>query len=123
MRWCIGMLAAVLLLSGAARADEADTVKLIEKLGGKITRDEKLKGLPVITVSLTSTKVTDADLKELKELKQLTSLNLSNCQGVTDAAMTELKELKPLTELNLAETPVTGATLMELKDLKQLIRR
>src|SRR5205814_4627388 len=48
-----------------ARADEASAVKAVEKLGGKITRDDKLPGKPVIGVNLTGTKVTDAGLKEL----------------------------------------------------------
>src|ERR1700704_2784555 len=75
------MLVVVVLLlaclSGAAWADEASAVKAVEKLGGKVTRDDKLPGKPVIAVNLAGTQVTDASLKELKDLKQLTSLNLN----------------------------------------------
>src|ERR1043166_8220368 len=115
----IGAVMLLACLSGAARADEASAVKAVEKLGGKVTRDDKLPGKPVIGVNLGHTKVTDADLKELKHLMQLTSLNL-NSTAVTDAGLKELADLKQLTSLDLRDTPVTGAGLKELKDLKQL---
>src|SRR5438876_8608089 len=63
-------------LSGAGRADEASAVKAVEKLGGKVTRDGKLPGKPVIGVNFNPGVVTDAVLKELKDLKQLASLSL-----------------------------------------------
>src|SRR5438270_435213 len=113
------VVALLILSSGAARADEASAVKAVEKLGGKVTRDDKLPGKPVIGVNLTGRGVTDAGLKELKDLEQLTSLYLAYTK-VTDAGMKELKDLKQLTSLNLAETNVTDAGLKELKHLKQL---
>ena len=79
------MLAAVVILSATARADEADAVKLVEKLGGKVTRDDKQPGKPVVEVNLSLKKVTDADLKQLKELKQLASPNLFGCRDVVSA--------------------------------------
>src|SRR5881409_2312039 len=115
----IGAVMLLACLSGAARADEASAVKAVENLGGKVTRDDKLPGKPVIGVNLGGTKVTDAGLKELKHLKQLTSLYLNNTQ-VTDAGLKELKDLKQLTYLDVAFTQVTDAGLKELKDLKQL---
>jgi len=42
MRWFVGAMLAVVILSICSRTDEDDAVKLIEKLGGKITRDDKL---------------------------------------------------------------------------------
>ena len=87
MRKFLGALAVLVILSGVARADEADAVKVIEKLGGKVTRDEKQPGKPVVEVNLMLTKVTDADLKQLKELKQLASLNLFGCRAVTNAGV------------------------------------
>ncbi len=47
-----GAVAAVLLVAGAARADKAAAVKAIEKLGGKIERDEKQPGKPVVKKSI-----------------------------------------------------------------------
>ena len=78
----VGLLLAC--LSGAARADEASAVKAVEKLGGKVTRDDKLPGKPVIGVNLGGTGVTDAGLKELKELKQLTTLGLHDAKVTAD---------------------------------------
>src|SRR5437660_2661929 len=99
------LIGAVILracLSVAARADEASAVKAIEKLGGKVTRDDKLPGKPVIEVNLAGTQVKDAGLKELKDLKQLTTLY--HMTGVTDAGLKELKDLKQLTTLALYNT-------------------
>jgi hypothetical protein len=72
MRKSVCALAAVVILAGVARADESDAVKLIEKLGGKIKRDDDQPAKPVFEVNLYGTPVTDAELKDLKELKQLT---------------------------------------------------
>src|SRR5437762_8904983 len=84
----VGLLLAC--LSGAARADEASAVKAVENLGGKVTRDDKLPGKPVIGVHLHEIGVTDAALKELADLKQLTWLSLTVTR-VTDAGLKELK--------------------------------
>src|SRR5438309_8637075 len=104
----VGAVMLLAFLSGAARADEASAVKAVEKLGGTVTRDDKLPGKPVIGVNLAGTQVTDAGLKELKDLKQLTTLYLNNTT-VTDAVGKELKELKELTTLYLNTTNVTEA--------------
>src|SRR5947209_6921578 len=106
MRCCLGLLAAAVFVSGTARADYADAIKLVERLGGKITRDPNQPGEPVIGVDLSSRLVTDAVVKELIQLKQLTALDLRHTQ-VTDAALENLKELKQLTTLDLTYTHVT----------------
>ena len=113
----VGAVMLLACLPGAARADEASAVKAVENLGGKVTRDHKLPGNPVIGVNLGGLfpgKVTDAGLKELKHLKQLTSLNLS-ATAVTDAGLKELKHLKQLTTLNLAVTGVTDDGVADLQ--------
>src|SRR5213080_1884739 len=108
----VGAVMLLACLSGAARADEASAVKAIEKLGGKVTRDDKRPGKPVIAVILAgTTQVTDAGLKELKHLKQLTALTLGG--QVTAAGLKELKELKQLTSVDLTFAQVTGAYLKE----------
>src|SRR6476620_7732682 len=112
----VGAVMLLACLSGAARADEASAVKAVEKVGGKVTRDDKLPGKPVIEVNLAFAHVTDASLKELKDLKdlkQLTSLYL-NSTLATDAGLKELKDLQKLTTLALNNTPVTDAGLKEL---------
>ena len=85
-----------LCLCSAGRADDAEdkAVAFVEKLGGKVTRDEKAPGKPVITVSLNDTKVTDAGLKELATLKNLTTLDLGFTK-VTDAGVKELQDALP----------------------------
>src|SRR5438552_2461631 len=88
----VGLLLAC--LSGAARADEASAVKAVENLGGKVTRDDKLPGKPVIGVNLGGAKVTDAGLKELKDLKKLTLLWLRDTK-VTDAGVADLQKALP----------------------------
>src|SRR5215471_16010582 len=87
-----GVMLGLLVLAVAGRADEAAALKMIEKLGGRVTRDAKIAGKPVVRVNLPLSKVTDADLKELKELKSLQYLSLSFTK-VTDAGLKELKEL------------------------------
>src|SRR5438270_804408 len=110
----VGAVMLLACLSGAARADEASAVKAVENLGGKVTRDDKLPGKPVIGVHFHEIGVTDAALKELADLKQLTSLYLGSTQ-VTDAGLKELKDLKQLTRLNLADTKVTDDGVAELQ--------
>ena len=111
----------MLLAAVAVRADEAEdkAVQAIEKLGGKVTRDEKAVGRPVVEVDLFNRQVADADLKELAQLKQLQSLNL-HCTEVTDAGLKELAALKQLQSLNLVGTKVTDAGLKELAAVKPL---
>jgi hypothetical protein len=82
----------VLLLVGAARTDETAAVRAIVNLGGRITRDAKLPGRPVIGIDLTdprpfriAVRVTDAALKYLTEFKGLQTLNLSGTVGLPDA--------------------------------------
>jgi internalin A len=104
-----------LCLSSSAQADDEDkAVSLVEKLGGKATRDEKAPGKPVVKVNLRGTQVTDAGLKELAALKNLTTLDL-NLTQVTDAGLKELATLKNLTTLELVYTKVTDVGLKELR--------
>ena len=106
-----------LCLGSAAWADEpeAKAVAFVEKQGGRVTRDEKASGKPVIGVSLAVTRVTDAGLKELAPLKSLTTLDLSFTR-VKDAGVKELAALQNLTTLALAGTKVTDAGLKELQE-------
>jgi hypothetical protein len=112
-----GFVSWLILSAGTSvRADDAEdkAVAFVEKLGGKIKRDDKVAGKPVVEVNLFRTKVTDADLKELAALKSLTSLNLHDTK-VTDAGLKELVPLKNLSFLSLGRTEVTDAGLKELE--------
>jgi len=106
---------------------EDKAVAAITKLGGRIIRDEKAAGKPVIEVNFTHAFATDAALKELAAFKQLQTLNLcfpSPAAGdlilVTDAGLKELKELRSLKSLNLQRTKVTDKGLRQLAPLKQI---
>ena len=112
----------VLASPRSGRADDAEdkAVAFVEKLGGWITRDQKLPDKPVTEVDLQFTKVTDVGLKVLTPLKNLSTLYLYGTQ-VTDAGLKELAPLKKLTTLDLAEArKVTDAGLKKLAPLKNL---
>jgi len=51
-----------------AKESQATAVAAIRKLGGNVTFDEKSPGKPLVSVDLSSTKVTDAGLVHLKGL-------------------------------------------------------
>jgi hypothetical protein len=100
-------------------ATEKPGIAAIEKLGGKVKRDEAKPGRPVVWVELDDTKVKDRDLIHLKEMRQLTLLSLNNT-NVTDQGMIRIKELKQLRNLRLDSTKISDAGLVHLKDLKHL---
>src|SRR5262245_58695846 len=110
-----GVLLGLLVLAGAGRADEATAVKAIEKLRGRVTRDDQRTGKPVVDVDLTLAWITDVDLKQLKELKHLQSLELGFTE-ITDKGLKELKHLKCLQTLDLTGTRITDVGLKELKE-------
>ena len=100
-----------LCLGSSARADDAEdkAVAFVEKLGGKVYRDEKAPGNLVNAVILQRTKVTDAGLKELATLKSLTALDLSSTK-VTDAGVKELATITTLTAKAASNSTFTGWT-------------
>ncbi len=121
IRRLILMLAVAQSTTFGACADDAEeqVVKVIEKLGGKVIRDDKLPEKPVVSVYLTLSSAKDADLKGLAHLKHLQKLSLLKTK-VTDAGMKELTGLKELRELSLGFTDVTDAGLKELAQDSEL---
>ena len=72
-------------------------VNAILKLGGRVTRDEKLPGRPVVEVVFDGNmQITDAGLKDLKELKDLQFLCLAGTK-ISDAGLKDLKQALPKT--------------------------
>ncbi len=65
----------VLAIVSPVRADDAEdkAAALAEKLGGKVTRDDKSPGKPVVIVDLSKSKVTGADLRAMAALPNLTA--------------------------------------------------
>ncbi len=92
---------------------------MLEEFGERIRRDEELPGKPVVSVDLSSTTVTDADLKDLTPLTQLQWLDLGETQ-VTDEGLKHLDALTQLHSLNLRDTQVTDEGLKHLAALTQL---
>jgi hypothetical protein len=103
---------------GAGEAEDR-AVEAVQRLGGKVIRDEKAPDKPVIAVSLNTAAVTDAVLKELAGLKQLRTLDLRGTQ-ITNTGLKELAGLQQLQELDLTDTRATCAGLQVLAGLQQL---
>lgn len=105
-RWMLcGLMSWVTMCSSVpARADDGEdkAVKFLEKLNGKVTRDEEVLDKPVIGLVLYNTQVTDAGLKVLARFTNLTALDLSSTQ-VTDEGLKELDVLQNLSVLILGK--------------------
>src|SRR5262249_15191187 len=87
------LLAAYLLLAVPLYADDAEAAaKAVEKLGGKVTLDDKDAARPIVGVDLSFTDLADKGLKDLAALQRLQTLNL----GGTKITAVGLKELAPL---------------------------
>ncbi len=97
-----------------AAEKEAQAVKVVEKLGGTLTRNPGPNG-QIVEVDLRGTQVKDADLKAIRELSNLHTLYLGNTR-VTDAGLKELKDLKNLGFLGLMGVKVTAPAVKELQD-------
>src|SRR5262249_7009683 len=101
-----GIVLLLLLLAGnVGRADDGEdrAVKVIQKLRGRMTRDEKADGKPIVQVDLGFTEATDADLKELAGLTRLKVLYLHRTE-VTDAGLKVLAGFEHLERLYLGRT-------------------
>jgi hypothetical protein len=119
--------------TSAREVFEAEAVRAIERVGGKVIRDEKAPGKPVIAVFLNTPAMTDAGLEVLGELKQLQELDLTGSR-VTASGLKELAGLQQLRTLHLGETqwwipsnvglfhvnPGLSEALVRLRQLKTL---
>ena len=113
------LLGPVLGWAAEPKADEANAIAEIEKLGGKVTRDEKSPDRRVISVDLSTRNVTDQWLACLQGLPQLQSLRLRITQ-VTDAGLIHVAGLTRLQLLDLAYTKITDPGLVHLEGLTEL---
>jgi len=96
--------------------DQADrqTIVEIEKLGGKVTIDDKSPGKSVIAVNLVGTQVIDAGLVNLKGMTTLQVVDLRETK-ITDAGLEHLKGLIRLKSLHLGGTQVTDSGVKKLQ--------
>ena len=114
-------LLAVLAAGSPGRSASAEdrAAAEVKRLGGKVERDTKAPGKPVVVVRLGFTRVSDAELALLKGFTQLRELALGG-SNVSDAGLAHLKGLTQLRELGLSRTRVSDAGLAQLKGLTNL---
>ena len=128
----------------AATPEASKDIADIEALGGRLERDDKQPGSPVVSIDLSGcqklkdedlqvlasfpelrivylggTATSDAGLKHLAGLTNLTELYLIGTD-ITDAGLKELVGLQNLVELRIGNTDITDAGLRELAKLKNL---
>ena len=75
----LGILSVAILIATVEAADspaEARAISLVEKAGGRVSRDARKTDNPVVGVDFSDAKITDAALKELANLPQLTRVSL-----------------------------------------------
>jgi len=103
------------IVNAVDEVDEAKAIAKIELLSGKIERDEKLPGRPVIGVSFEgSERFTDRYIYLLSALPNLARVDLSGSK-LTDEGLKQLPHLKNLVELNLYDTSTIRAAMAELR--------
>jgi Protein kinase domain/Leucine Rich repeat len=98
---------------------EAEALRAVQQIGGKVRRDEKAPGKPIISVNLAGTKATDADLPRVIAFEQLRSLDLDRTL-VTDTGLEFLARRTQLTSLVLTRTHVTDAGMKSVAEFKNL---
>jgi Leucine-rich repeat (LRR) protein len=107
-----------------AIVSEDEAVAALEKLGGKIVRDDRADGKPVISVKLDGSRAGDADLRNVAVLKQLRSLDLAGTgptrMRISDQGLKELAGLERLTWLRIGGPKITDAGLAALARLREL---
>jgi hypothetical protein len=96
-----------------ADAREEQAVRLIQKLGGELRRNEKRPAQPIVAVDLAASSAADADLRVLTVLQGLESLDLQ-FTNLTDAGLKHVGEFGHLRSLNLHGTALTDGGLNEL---------
>src|SRR6266542_2040188 len=128
-----------LCFSSPARAGEAEdkAIKLVEHHGGKITRDEKLPGKPIIAIDLSGASITQSELPALAAFSHLATLDLRRAHNIHYGAINELAKFKSLTALGLTLdyawidriSQLTNITALDLEvrteadaDMKQLAK-
>ncbi len=113
-------LVLVSLIAGCHQATpEERAVTEVERLGGQVRKDGRLPGMPVTTVILAGSKVTDGELQVVKSFPQLRSLDLRETR-ISDRGLLQLEKLSKLEELNLERTQITDGGLPSLNKLKEL---
>ena len=100
-------LLAILMLTVSFGADAAQekVAAALEKLGGKILRNDKEKTRPILVVDLRESKITNADLQQVATLTDVMNLDLSKTK-ITDAGLKSLVPLSSLQSLTVDNTEI-----------------
>jgi Leucine-rich repeat (LRR) protein len=105
------------LAKGESAEDRA--VAVIERLGARAVRDDKLPNRPVVAATFDFKILSPATFRQIKQLKELRSLSLTRCR-VSESGLALLAELPRLESLDLSNSELTGTGLTALKCFKQL---
>jgi internalin A len=140
---CLGGFTLLFLSVIASYADEETLVRKIMGRGGRVERDEKADGKPIVmirlgtskpvddlaadigkvttlkTLDLTYGRLSDEGFKHFVDLKGLVTLRIGGTK-VTDASFKIVEGFTKLKELELRDTDVTGEGLAFLKGTKGL---
>src|ERR1700687_2390248 len=124
MRVRIFCLAAGLWLLAAAPVFADDTedkaVRLIEKVGGAVRRNEEAPGKPVTAVYTGNCSLMgDYILREMVALTEVEEIDLMHT-GISDDGLKSLAGLKKLQRLSLYGTVASDAGMKELSELTRL---
>ena len=65
-----------------AAADQEDAKKMVAKFRGDLHTNAVIVGQPVVTVTLSASRVQDANLSSLTALSELEKLELDQCPGI-----------------------------------------
>ena len=119
--WVLGCLAIGSVRAGAMGSDpERDpVVRLVERLGGQLRRDEGAPGRPIVEIRLSTTSVTDDQLGELRGVASLRSLDLSQTR-ISDVGLARLRGHQGLRSLLLFDTKVTDKGLEHISTMNAL---
>lgn len=110
----IASVLTLMLLASAGRTDEVDAVKVLEKAGSKIYRDEKNAEKPVVAVTMWGPSFNSDLLVNMKEFKSLERLRLAG-PWVNEKGLKELHGIKTLKVLQIRGPGVTDAALKDLQ--------
>lgn len=85
-------------------------LEVIESVGGKIGRDEKVPEQPIVSIDVTGhTPLVDAALELFTGLPELRALSLQGNVTITDAGLDSLTAMTQLQRVNLRGTRITRA--------------
>jgi Leucine-rich repeat (LRR) protein len=115
----VGLVLVSLIAGCHQPTREEQAIAEVERLGGDVKKDGRVAGMPVTSVNLAGSKVTDGELQVVKRFPQLQSLDLRETR-ISDRGLEHLEKMTKLQELYLDRTPITDLGLAHLQGLKEL---